>query len=112
MELTILERLKYCKKVADMKKGNFDLITYADKQDLKNQTIEEIQKMARLAYMHYNSCYESASKMFSEDENIGLAVLFSYDYFNLFHLCLVDFFEKHKLDEKNNYYINLKNKIC
>ena len=63
----ILERLKYCKKIADMKKGNFDLITYADKQDLKNQIIEEIQKMSRLANMHYNSCYESASKMFAED---------------------------------------------
>ena len=50
-----------------MKKGNFDLITYADKQDLKNQIIEEIQEMSRLANMHYNSCYESASKMFAED---------------------------------------------
>ncbi len=65
---TILERLKYCKKVAEMKKGNYELITYSDKQDLKNQTIEEIQEMSRLANMHYNSCYESASKMFSEDE--------------------------------------------
>ena len=54
----------------------------------------------------------AASKMFSEDENIGLAVLFSYDYFALFHLCLVDFLNKNEFNEKNNYYINLKNKIC
>ena len=54
----------------------------------------------------------AASKMFSEDENIGLAVLFSYDYFASFHLCLVDFLNKNEFNEKNNYYINLKNKIC
>ena len=50
--------------------------------------------------------------MFSEDENIGLAVLFSYDYFASFHLFLVDFLNKNEFNEKNNYYINLKNKIC
>ena len=33
----------------------------------------------------------AASKMFSEDLQIGLAVLFSYDFFEKFHLCLIDF---------------------
>ena len=32
--------------------------------------------------------------MFSLDENIGLAVLFSYDYLEWFHLCLVSFRKK------------------
>lgn len=49
-----------------------------------------------------------ASKMFSTDPNIGLAILFSYDFFDLFHLCLQDFFND-KLDTIN--YNNLKNKI-
>ncbi len=49
-----------------------------------------------------------ASKMFSTDPNIGLAILFSYDFFALFHLCLQDFFNN-KLDTIN--YNNLKNKI-
>ena len=49
-----------------------------------------------------------ASKMFSTDPNIGLAILFSYDFFDLFHLCLQDFFNN-KLDTIN--YNNLKNKI-
>ena len=49
-----------------------------------------------------------ASKMFSVDPNIGLAILFSYDFFALFHLCLQDFFNN-KLDTIN--YNNLKNKI-
>lgn len=64
---TILERLKYCKKVADLKKGNFDMISYSDKVDLKQKMIEEIQEMSRLANMHYNSCHDKASKLFSED---------------------------------------------
>jgi hypothetical protein len=34
----------------------------------------------------------AAGTMISEDVGIGLAVLFSYDYLQLFHLCLVDFY--------------------
>lgn len=64
---TILERLKYCKKVADLKKGNFDMISYSDKVDLKQKIIEEIQEMSRLANMHYNSCHDKATKLFSDD---------------------------------------------
>ena len=64
---TILERLKYCKKVADLKKGNFDMISYSDKVDLKQKIIEEIHEMSRLANMHYNSCHDKASVLFSED---------------------------------------------
>ena len=64
----ILQRLQYCKKVADLEKGNFDLISYTDKLDLKNKTIEDITKMARLANMHYNSCHDKASEFFSTDE--------------------------------------------
>ena len=33
----------------------------------------------------------AAALMFSEDESIGLAVLFSYDYFSYFHYILQDF---------------------
>lgn len=49
-----------------------------------------------------------AGKMFSTDPNIGLAILFSYDFFDMFHLCLQDFFND-KLDTIN--YNNLKKKI-
>lgn len=33
-----------------------------------------------------------ASRMFSEDPNIGIAIMFSYDYFLLYHPCLVKFY--------------------
>lgn len=35
----------------------------------------------------------AASKMISMDRSIGLSVLFSYDYFALFHGCLCSFYE-------------------
>jgi len=55
-----------------------------------------------------------AGRMLSSDPEIGLAVVFSYDYFALFHLCLCDFFAK---PDKNNEmttnpnYTKLRNKI-
>ena len=52
----------------------------------------------------------AASKMFSEDLQIGLAVLFSYDFFEKFHLCLIDFFNN-DFSNENTQYLILKNKI-
>lgn len=52
----------------------------------------------------------AASKMFSCNEEIGLAVLFSYDYFEDFHNCLVDFFNN-CFSSENSHYLKLKNKI-
>ena len=101
-------------------------IPFDQMEDLDDETEDELlfDENAMIKSMDFiyektkNSSYFkelyklAASKMFSEDENIGLAVLFSYDYFALFHLCLVDFLNKNVFNEKNNYYINLKNKIC
>ena len=49
----------------------------------------------------------AASKMFSLDTGIGLAVVFSYDYFMLFHKCFLyymqgpnDFDESHEVCQK------------
>ena len=54
----------------------------------------------------------AAGKMMSEDPEFGLAILFSYDYFELFHLCLVDFFTNPTIFTITNiHYLELKNKI-
>lgn len=42
----------------------------------------------------------AARRMLSEDPDIGLAILFSYDYMQLFHLCLIEFFSD-KLNHRN-----------
>ena len=53
-----------------------------------------------------------AGRMLSENREIGLAVVFSYDYFELFHLCLRDYFtDPSGFTAKNENYVKLWNKI-
>ena len=53
-----------------------------------------------------------AGTMFSTNLEIGLVVLFSYDYFVLFHPCICSFIENPALfNESNIYFIQLKTKI-
>jgi hypothetical protein len=44
----------------------------------------------------------AAGTMISEDNTLGLAVLFSYDYFYLFNKCLISFFTK-PLDNNDSF---------
>ena len=58
----------------------------------------------------FKEIYEiAAGFMFSVDPNIGLAVIFSYDYFRLFHPCLVDFLVTGSISDDNRE--NLMKKI-
>jgi hypothetical protein len=80
---------------------------------------------------HFQELYSyAAATMFSTDPEIGLAVLFSYDYFVLFHPLLCSFHQAWKMPvyydldiyeieptcntnlEKNPYFIALKKKLC
>ena len=55
---------------------------------------------------------DAAALMMSADPEIGLAVLFSYDYFATFHQCLCDFIKTPmNMNDKNPFYISVKNKI-
>lgn len=54
---------------------------------------------------------EAAACMISEDPSIGLAILFSYDYFELFHCVLCDFFKSKNIDQETASVINLKKKM-
>ena len=53
----------------------------------------------------------AAGKMLSDDPEIGMAIVLSYDYFDLFHLCLVDFLKDGVLESENENYKNLHKKI-
>jgi hypothetical protein len=54
----------------------------------------------------------AAGKMLSMDPEIGLTILLSYDYFEIFHCFLVDFFHSpENLNEMNIHYITLLEKI-
>ncbi len=60
---------------------------------------------------YFNDLYYSAAKvMFSEDPNIGIAVLYSYDYFIFFHLCFRDFMNNEFSIDSHHFKI-LKNKF-
>lgn len=53
-----------------------------------------------------------AGTMLSTNLEIGLVVLFSYDYFILFHPCICSFIENPALfNESNIYFMQLKTKI-
>lgn len=113
------------RKIANMNTSNLN-IPFDQMEDLDEETKDELlfdenamNKTMDFVYEKTinNECFKElyligASKMFSLDENIGLAVLLSYDYLEWFHLCLVEFFEKNEFNENSIYYINLKNKIC
>ena len=62
---------------------------------------------------YYQTLYDiAASKMLSVDRDIGLAVLFSYDYMGLFHKCICCFLENPQLfNDNNEHYIRLYEKI-
>jgi hypothetical protein len=54
----------------------------------------------------------AASKMLSMDRCIGLAVLFAYDYLDLFHMCIVSFHNSPEdFNEMNEHFIRLHTKI-
>ena len=64
-------------------------------------------------YVPFQNLYDiAASKMFSTDREIGLAVLFSYDYMSLFHDCILTFIKTpNEFDENNKAYCALHLKI-
>lgn len=64
----------------------------------------------------HNAClkklYEDAAAlMISEDHGIGLVVLFSYDYFSLFHPILCEFFTKKDITKENPNVVKLEKKM-
>jgi len=46
---------------------------------------------------------KAAARMFSTDETIGQAILFSYDYFYDYHCCLLEFFNGDFNKNSNSY---------
>ena len=54
----------------------------------------------------------AAAKMFSMDRTIGQCILFSYNYFYLFHACICVFLrEPNEFTDTCTYYLQLKDKL-
>jgi hypothetical protein len=112
------------RNVTNMNLDNLDIPWEKMDNDLDEETKDELlfdnnamSKTMDFIYekTHKNLIFQelystAASKMFSQDLQIGLAVLFSYDFFDTFHLCLKDFFNN-DFSNENTHYLILKNKI-
>ena len=98
----------------------------SDIEDLDDETADEITydettMSDGLKYLYENTIENSlffeiyilaAGKMLSVDADIGLAILLSYDYFQLFHACLVEYLNSpENFDDTNHSYISLRQKI-
>ena len=66
-------------------------------------------------HVNFKELYQlSSAVMMMEELDIGLAVLFSYDHFSLFHLCLCDYLsinqeEQPQFIHQNQHYLQLIN---
>lgn len=80
--------------------------------DIMSQTMEQLYRVTQSNVL-FQTVYDlAAGKMFSTDQTIGQVILFSYDYFYLFHACLCVFFHSPELfDETCIYYLELKDKL-
>ena len=84
--------------------NNYDEETMARSMDFIYEKTKH-HLLFKTLYQH------GAASMFSLNNEIGLAVLCSYDYFHLFHLCLRDFVQEYQITETNINYQKLLQKL-
>ena len=92
-----------------------------DDETLDEQDYDAIQTTIMLDYIYAltkdNKCFQqmydyASATMFSQDREIGLAVLFSFDYFIFFHPCICSYIKMpHRMSETNEYFIELLNRF-
>jgi hypothetical protein len=92
-----------------------------DDETLDEQNYDSIQTTIMLDYIYAltkdNKCFQkmydyASATMFSQDREIGLAVLFSFDYFIFFHPCICSYIKMpHRMSETNEYFIELVNRF-
>ena len=63
--------------------------------------------------LFFQKLYDSAAgKMLSQDREIGLAVLYSYDYMLLFHNCFVEYYRNPlEFNDEKDCFIQLSKKL-
>jgi hypothetical protein len=92
-----------------------------DNETLDEQNYDDLQTTVMLDYIYAvtkdNLCFQklydyAAATMFSQDREIGLAVMFSFDYFIFFHPCICSYLKMpHRMSEINEYFIELLNRF-
>jgi hypothetical protein len=115
------EEFRECMRVIFKMKPNIDQDPNYDEvtRDEMNYDFEAVSKSMDHIYDEtknhklFQTIYDmAAAKMFSMDRSIGLAVLFSYDNFKVFHRSLCDFFnDENSFCETTESYITVFNTI-
>jgi len=115
-ELFEMNRANYQEKINEIRsreeldEETEDEISYDD--IAAEKTMDEIYQKTKHDVLLKNIYKIAAAKFLSEDELIGLVVLFSYDYMSYFILCLVDYLKSPDDFNSENYnYIALLKKI-
>jgi hypothetical protein len=75
---------------------------------------KEMNKSMHDLYLNLEKCVELnecmtkiAGKFISEDKELGLMILFSYDYMYLTHICVSEYLEKGEVSKKNIEKLNI-----
>lgn len=97
----------HCEEIDDITNDENDYDT--DSASKAMDFIYEATKTNNVFQILYDS---AAGKMLSQDREIGLAVLYSYDYMLLFHNCFVEYYKNpSEYDEKKDSFIQLSKKL-
>jgi hypothetical protein len=117
---TNLEYRNCMRKMFQMEQQNLDDLEL-DEETLDEQDYDNANASKTLDYIYsitksnalFKELYEyAAATMLSQNFEIGLAVLFSYDYFILFHPCLCTFIlDSSKWTDTDESFIALKTRL-
>ena len=111
-QLTSMD-INFCESKVREKYSNNDL----DEETLDEELYDEksVSQFIDFILLHTENnplfqtiYYKAANQMLSEDYEIGITILLSYDYLFDFHVCLVDYFQnKNELESSNPNYQKL-----
>lgn len=74
-------------------------------ENTSQRVIDHIYKLTHKISEFKELYLKAAATMISEDLNLGLVILLSYDYFSDFHNCLVSFLTSNSLNDITLYWI-------
>jgi hypothetical protein len=115
-ELFEMDQANYQEKVNEIRsreeldEETEDEVSYDD--SAAEKFMDEIYEQTKDNVLFKNLYKIAASRFLSEDESIGLVVVFSYDFMSAFMACLVDYLKSpDDFNKENNKYIALLKKI-
>jgi hypothetical protein len=104
------EKINEIRSREELDEETEDEVSYDD--SAAENTMDEIYEQTKDNALLKAIYKIAAGKFLSEDESIGLVVLFSYDFMSSFMACLVDYLKSpDSFNSDNNNYIVLLKKI-